>query len=695
MIQSKKSKYKAEHYKWISKYRNNHIKPSPEMAMDDIKYSLARRMGENTTSMKYNYLFERADQLIVVFKISVGDDISQYGQLFMNKTSENKTIIPTYYNTGGTFVSQDGEYRMNIQEYSRLTEVEEHIAKLVPKGARHPEDILTNMLETQEIDLQTFVIGYDKETADAITEIVDNLRLSIRLFIIAWCTDWHRIVNDTIENHINPVYQKIMNTMPDPHVECGVGYNLYIEPPAMGEIMPLSIGHKQLLLTSRELRNIYDIKYSAWRELYIQIRCSSLVANYISPSFSFVNMWFLTQTHPTYWDNPAQEEKYMLSNIAVNIANDLDTLIGKTKSKGVYHSHDFNVLANYLNQGVRFADDYIILSNMALIISQEHMGTTLRDAPRRDKTEMFSNLEIFQKYMFEIIYASYVMKEKCGVIHGDLHINNITMYVDYKWDKSIQKHYVIYVIGNKMYAFKHRGVYISIIDFSRAMITDKSALLHDFGNHTANMFLRQQYTRIISIINSMFPEIINLYKDSNIEDLIERQQESVYNAMVMLDIYKTMVNIVFMIDTDKVSTIVGIRDFAIKLQELSKHLFTTHIHAALEGNPIESKPIMELFELFQHQLHDKQKNIKVVDIFSANNELKYTMDKYTNYPDILKMDKIIEMRKRFGIDIDKIRNNAAKVKSTQQPDTLRNATDKNWTTNKLKTDNAPAAWMFQ
>ena len=100
------------------------------------------------------------------------------------------------------------------------------------------------------------------------------------------------------------------------------------------------------------------------------------------------------------------------------------------------------------------------MSNVALCIVSEYIGRTVADIPHlminssfynKVFTNVFSNIGHFRKYMFEIIYSLYCMNSKCGVIHGDLHLNNATMQPRFSDDIGVtsKNMYILYILDSK------------------------------------------------------------------------------------------------------------------------------------------------------------------------------------------------------------------------------------------------------
>ena len=59
---------------------------------------------------------------------------------------------------------------------------------------------------------------------------------------------------------------------------------------------------------------------------------------------------------------------------------------------------------------------------------------------------LLTDYESFKKYIFEIIYSLYCLNIK-GIIHGDLHLNNITFNIQNYNNNEKDNNFVIYNIN--------------------------------------------------------------------------------------------------------------------------------------------------------------------------------------------------------------------------------------------------------
>lgn len=148
--------------------------------------------------------------------------------------------------------------------------------------------------------------------------------------------------------------------------------------------------------------------------------------------------------------------------------------------------NDFKTLQTKINDSIEFTKENIVMSNVTLALISEYSGRTLYDSIFLTKQSKYfqqfvatifdnSNYQNFNKYMFQLCYNLYCMQEKMGIIHGDLHLNNITlnpMFYNLYADISEKKRpKILYVLNEQdHFLFEHNFYDLCIIDFSRCII---------------------------------------------------------------------------------------------------------------------------------------------------------------------------------------------------------------------------------
>lgn len=415
------------------------------------------RFVRNVQVMKYGLATSKTDMITTCFKVSYDSTSCVYAYLHSRCRPGPKTTTVTheFVCTGPTYRSQDGEYRHRFIGYDQFVQLFEKYSEIFSSV----EQMVVDKLASGKLQFYAdfyYPRGCKVETK-YMNEFVNNTRIAIKLYTIAWIRDYHIIHLKIPENHMNPAYQyiiyqtedlptynevseKLKDTTYENLVKrCELYYQDVNDPEF--NVQRLSCGQKIFPLTVLEAIREGDINYSVWREMYITNLLSNLVLNMVCPSFPFIGSWFYIQnSHAGLFDNISMFEKYKHSDIATEVSRQL-----REVDRYNYYSRDrqsgalsgkFLQLSKNINKAVVYADSDIRLTNLSVCVTSEYVGRTLRDVPNiiaqglhyHGLDLLFTSEDYFCKHMFEYIYAFYCMNTRLGVIHGDLHMNNVTIY---------------------------------------------------------------------------------------------------------------------------------------------------------------------------------------------------------------------------------------------------------------------------
>ena len=122
---------------------------------------------------------------------------------------------------------------------------------------------------------------------------------------------------------------------------------------------------------------------------------------------------------------------------------------------------------------------------------------------------IFKDFRQFNKYIFEFIYALSCLNQY-GMIHGDLHLNNCTIFElkvligrDSK-KPIIPNPHMIYEAGGVQYIFPTSGRTVALIDFSRAFIWDREILSKDYNENQIKTYQTHYKTRMLDVMKFEF-----------------------------------------------------------------------------------------------------------------------------------------------------------------------------------------------
>ena len=546
--------------KFYTNYLSSHKHSNKELSelIKHIKYtrSTYRRLSIHIQQLKYTYILPKTSMICTSFKANVGSTECIYGYMYSDGSQPMYDSLHKYLCIGGTFMSQDGEYRHRFVTFDKI----EYIKTKFKYQWDLIEDLILRRMQNQlKLRVDIFYPSNSHVNVNEFEENINSSRVAIAMFILCWLGDYHKIQYKIIENHINVAYQTIIYNPDDIDVMLKMNKNTTFEESeqllrAIGSVHPVRqhdsskttmmgmiTGQKLFPLTNREITDHLDIKSNVWREHYIAVKCNDLVINLVSLSFPIFNDWFLIQnTHPGIFDNPTQYAKFIHGKIADDMTEKLSTIDAlayesSELSNPRLKSRKFGELSRMINRSIEYADDEISMSDVTLCMHSEYVGRTVRDLPALSRiskglfrySSIFDKPDIFAGCMFEWLYGLYCTNTILGTMHGDLHINNATIHNVFIFREEETK-YKMYVIDggspSLMYIFKHIGVFAMLIVFSRVIIGNIGMIQNDFGEAYADTYFDKQSPRILRLIAYHFPDLFAA-NESAIEDLVKKEEE--------------------------------------------------------------------------------------------------------------------------------------------------------------------------
>lgn len=726
------------------------------------------RITKNIQYLKYVYVFGRADIIVTCFKIILDEVNCIYAYLYSRcigqRISEESDRVEhdlehLFICTGPTFHSQDGEYRARVISWKQYMDL---MQKYEDTIAMVEALIVGKMIEGR----MTFQVDFYypvKCNATTIESFINNMRLPIYFFALCWICDYYEYNEKISPNHINPAYKLIIHDADNPddketfdEIIQKIGRDEYLSMKYRIEyafpdinagnkyLSELGCGQKIIPMNAYEISAPNDICYSIWREIYLSSLTSNLVLNLLSPSFPFINNWFYIQNaHGGLFDNLAMHEKYDHSDIASGVAERL-----KAADEFNYVNHDrdegpinkkFGRLSYKLYDAISYADRDIKLTDLAICITSEYVGRTLRDIPILVKNganipdidTVFGDPNIFRKHIFEFLYGFDCMNRNFGIIHGDFHLNNATIYRLYRMPTKESAHYIAdpsiaYICDDDVYIFPHRGLFSMIIDFSRGIICDKEKLEHDFGPIYTEKYLIEQQTRIMSMIYHYFPKLVNAY-NAKLSQLITVDLALAFKILTAIDTYVLANGLLTMFTTSPIfknqpgivintsdasdissGTLSNIKlaanaiDLVTKISTSAEKFISMNLIAAMDGRitcndiPWFNRDMIKTH--FRDFIYTSNKaptldassiNLNangpgtssqtiptIIEIFNNNAKLNSNIDDYSTWGPLLNIDKENELRKKFGLELDPIAVRWAEYRSHDESDIIDAITDK-------------------
>jgi hypothetical protein len=148
--------------------------------------------------------------------------------------------------------------------------------------------------------------------------------------------------------------------------------------------------------------------------------------------------------------------------------------------------------------------------------------------------KIFKDPNLFSKYLFDICYGAHILHCRAGIIHGDLHLNNITLY---QLDIGKKNNLVMYLGPNGQkdtYIFENLGSYMCLIDYSRSLLGLHSPCFKGFTDIEMFKYLREQRKRALHRLYLYIPTIVQK-SQSLIAGLMQSHWERMFYVVACID----------------------------------------------------------------------------------------------------------------------------------------------------------------
>jgi hypothetical protein len=635
---------------------------------------------ETLANMRYLAPVKKLGYITTTFKISRKKHSAIYG--FLYSSIQSGKFVHEFVCHSPTYVSADGEYRHRFIPYKQLLYVKSTNNMFFETVEKHILEQVSK--EECAIECQIFY----ESSLEGFEDQLKNDGMASLIYAASWSMEFLKYKKGTSENHLFGEYNSAMFSSSDEQLY----KKLSVLP--LQEVMTRSMrlkcilpdprqknlitecGQKIIPIPIKTLENPKDIRITIWREIFITSRVCDLVINGISPSFPIINDWFfITGANSSLYDNKIYQVRAQHSDVAINILKGLESSRRKAYVKEIPLSYKMEKLAESIENPMNFAEQELILSKYAICSTIEHVGRTLVDLPKLLQREdfrittgpIFADFSYFCKYIFEVIYGLWCVNSFLGVIHGDLHMNNLTTFnqisttvLNDVTNIRAENPHILYQVQNDFYVFPHRGRFMIIIDFSRGFIWNKKILAEEFKDPESVEHDYKQ--RILQLFQRELPEFTKTHETELIY-AIKKNFDAVYRVAEGLDIYKFVNEFAANIELSVLGDPSNLKQYGDKkelegqmiplLQNIRKHIhsFIKDKMAQIFKNPEIPlgqipRPNLELLQkFFQKFRADSQQGVmKLIDFFSDQNTIRYNCRKYENFPEIIKFDKVNELK---------------------------------------------------
>jgi hypothetical protein len=352
---------------------------------------------------------------------------------------------PEYICASPTFESRDGEYRYRLVGFAAFAAA---FAELAGPLAPFEDAILA---EVGRGRLELTATAYPDRAAPDLVEACERLRLPVIALAALLAIEAAPYADQIIVEHTNVAFvkcfQDIIEAAPkleeasrviwDTEALVAVLLGFITGTPANTNRYEPEQGVKVVPMILREVMQPFDLNLAAWREASITQVASDLSLNLITPSFGVFGGWtYVEGTDAGLFENRAMAEKFARGAAAAGAAEGLREARRRLEAAPPgFRARD---LGARLYETIEYAQSHLVLSEVAMLFAQEHVGITLGSAPlfaRRDPfarpalRDFAATRDGAARLLFEWAYAAHCLHAKAGVAHCDLHENNLTLHI--------------------------------------------------------------------------------------------------------------------------------------------------------------------------------------------------------------------------------------------------------------------------
>lgn len=691
-----------------SKNNFNDISYNNNISLDYLNSSINRYVKIVDVFNEIN--LNKTKTVFTVFKLQRNLEIINYAYLY--GFVENDKVINKFIITSNTLVSKDGMYAHRFIDYSKFTfksDIIDDICAYLKINIKHKEfKLIFEFFNLENVEINA-------QYASGLSES----NLLIKAYAISWLIELYNMYRNNQEINMNLNYNNVMFTEKDKQkfsslyekhskeiYDLVIFYKFFTHD---GKNR-LEIGQKIIPFNYIQLKEYNNIIHFQWKEILINKIVTNLLYNMNSPSFSiFIDWMMINNSNKNLYDNKEIYNKILYSDKIKNILQLLNK--ANTEFYNIYtkQKNEFiDSLIKKLKKIIKLSENKVLMSNVSLCYLSEYSGRTVFDYFNKIKNkeqvhrsigDLYSDFGMFQKYMFEIIYSLYCLNLK-GVIHGDLHLNNVTLNKKnlnvsdnsqviyslnlYKNDdivdflnnsNEIDKNINFNEKDNVTFIFKHLGAYPCIIDFSRSFILLKlitENIIEKDKNDIRNKFIKNEQKRIMHELKKIFPNFIK----NNSHKLKFLFKNKNFNVMFLyfsaFDIFKFSSNLLIFINKFSIQNDIEVNpEITTLLDNLAKRSYS-FLEKVIDESAYINKTnlkfpnlelLLEFFPSFKYDslltIKKKVKSIDITDIFTIDNIDSYlTVDEMLNEINENLSDNINLNKNNSNIDtiLKKIKN---------------------------------------
>jgi hypothetical protein len=609
---------------------------------------------------------------------------------------------PEYICVSPTYDSRDGEYRRRFTQWREFaTKYEEKSATLAPF-----EEAVNRAVAEGTLQLDARV--YPETAAAKIVEEAQRARALQRALAVALALDLWNVQQGLAQAHTNKAYQQIMKIFAEKEGHLLARSRMVATPTdeyydtfvrVADDSTAPQCGQKLVPLSLKEAMQAGDPAFAAWREIEVTRRVGDLVINFITPSFAIYNQWaYIEGSGAALYENASMGERYARGRVAATAVDALrdarQRLAAGAQELG--HSMATDEMDAHIYEGIDYAQQALLMAPVALLHTMEDVGWGLQSIGQYARRavdgmlpaikDAYATPDMAARHIFEYAYAAHCLHTKIGVVHADIHPNNMTSYV---WGMSVEVKgtgaparedaaaqismaayysdpFVAYVLGPRgeadTFLFPASGDSACLIDYSRAILGPAYRERLEAGRspQQAANFYRDQVGRVVRAFHRYAPAYVEKHQEA-IRAAALANLKAAFPILAAIDYIAIGRSIATVLEAElAVPADEGVRQYhvaheAVQLARELERAALAHLIAGLQElvtSPRGEVPAFPgetlLRTIFGAWLYPawvgreklRMRDMQLVDMYNYNNALEYSGTDYAKYPPWARLDVI-------------------------------------------------------
>lgn len=552
-----------------------------------------------------------------------------------------------YVGAAPAYESQDGEYRNNFQPIKAFNDVYNTRVETIPE-INIMERVISSLVENNIITLNH-------------CDLPGEPRIGIRLLVSSVLRIIPYIITSSVEKHLSSNFISFIN---DSDI---INLAKKIEPSFAGTVMREGpYGAKLVPMFEGELLDPSDFNLPTWREVYINTLVTDLFCDCIAEGFALYGGWALAENSGAFlYDNESMRMRYVRSELAPKLLGDIRSA-RKHLAEIPPNTATVEIDASLYDDLSRVRK-MLTISTTSMIHWFEHVGVTINELWRKTSITtipylqglkcIFNNKNTGAKHIFNVIYSLYCIHNRLGIVHTDLHANNIMVHFYVNNPPYSQDDYVMYVTGPsgeiETYIFQESNHRSFIIDFSRAIVGPefRKHLIKSHNDAYADMFYHNQINRVLRALHRVAPSIVAGNQDS-IRAAIISNYDKIFLALSAADFMTAAASFAVIFKAAPAGAVDPELPLLVSnLEDASREILVANLLAIIGGRhddvvnpgPKVFDAVFGSWQFTRWAIRNPKavKDASIVGGCNFNNPLKYSLTTPSAYPPWLNAESVL------------------------------------------------------